>query len=206
VLRPGLLAARRGLDRAALAAAATRVRGELLAHLPRLLARRPDGPAGAEPGGAEPGGAPVVAGYVPLMTEPGGPELPEVLRAALSPDGRLLLPVLRADNDLDWAVYDGRLSHARLGLAQPVGPRLGPAGVARASLVVVPALAVDRDGVRLGRGGGSYDRALARVPGRTPVVALLHDGELRDVPLPAGPHDRRVSAVITPSLGLVWLG
>ncbi len=191
-LRARYLAARRELDRDALASAARRVRAELLARLPELLA------------GAPPDGVPVVAAYVPTVTEPGGPELPEVLRAALGPTGRLLLPVLCADLDLDWAVYDGRLARARLGLSEPTGRRLGRAAVAAASLVVVPALAVDRRGVRLGRGGGSYDRALARVPRSTPVVALLHDGELADE-LPAAPHDRPVSAVVTPSLGLVRL-
>ncbi|MBM0260688.1 5-formyltetrahydrofolate cyclo-ligase, partial [Micromonospora sp. 4G55] len=81
------------------------------------------------------------------------------------------------------------------------GPRLGRAAIGEAELVVVPALAVDHRGLRLGRGGGSYDRALARVPGRVLIVALLHDGELVEA-LPAQPHDRPVHAVITPSGGL----
>jgi 5-formyltetrahydrofolate cyclo-ligase len=71
-------------------------------------------------------------------------------------------------------------------------------------MVVVPAVAVDARGVRLGRGGGSYDRALARVAPDTLVVALLHDGEVVEE-LPYEPHDRRVDAVITPSGGLVML-
>jgi hypothetical protein len=41
----------------------------------------------------------------------------------------------------------------------------------------VPALAVGRDGTRLGRGGGSYDRALARVGAAIQTVALLYPGE-----------------------------
>jgi 5-formyltetrahydrofolate cyclo-ligase len=69
--------------------------------------------------------------------------------------------------------------------------------------VIVPALAVDRRGVRLGRGGGSYDRALSRVPVGTPIVAALYDGELLDA-LPADPHDVRVTGVATPA-GLVRL-
>jgi 5-formyltetrahydrofolate cyclo-ligase len=68
----------------------------------------------------------------------------------------------------------------------------------------VPALAVGRDGTRLGRGGGSYDRALARVPAATPVVALLYEDELLET-VPAEPHDRRVSAAVLPS-GVVALG
>jgi 5-formyltetrahydrofolate cyclo-ligase len=127
-----------------------------------------------------------VACYVPYRTEPGGPDLPGVLARA---GFRLLLPVLLDDKDLDWAVPDG--------------PPLGVAAIREASLIVVPALAVDRAGVRLGRGGGSYDRALARVPPGAEVVALLHDGELLDDPLPAAPHDRPVTAAITPGHGLV---
>jgi 5-formyltetrahydrofolate cyclo-ligase len=68
--------------------------------------------------------------------------------------------------------------------------------------VLVPALAVDRHGNRLGRGGGSYDRALARATGLT--VAVLYDGELVDL-LPVEPHDVPVNAVVTPRSGLVRL-
>ena len=144
----------------------------------------------------------VVAGYVPFGAEPGGPELPSVIAAALPPGGRLLLPVLLPDRSLDWAVYQaGAPVHWRM----PAGQRLGPAAIGQADLVVAPALAVDRRGVRLGRGGGSYDRALALAAPAAQVVALLHDGELLDEPLPEQPHDRRVTAAITPSDGLVPL-
>ena len=67
----------------------------------------------------------------------------------------------------------------------------------------MPALAVSRSGMRLGRGGGSYDRALARAESAF-TVALLHDGELLDE-VPAEPHDRPVDAVITPADGLIEL-
>ncbi len=68
--------------------------------------------------------------------------------------------------------------------------------------VLAPGLAVDRRGIRLGRGAGYYDRALAAVTG-IPVAVLLHDGELVDDELPAEPHDRSVTAVVTPLLGWV---
>jgi 5-formyltetrahydrofolate cyclo-ligase len=182
-LRRRLLAARRALGTAERSAADARIR----AALTPLLAAAPPTP---------------VAGYAPMPGEPGGPELVPALAAALAPGG-LLLPVLAADDDLDWAAHDGALRPARLGLSEPDGPRLGPAAVARAGLVIVPAVAVDRRGVRLGRGGGSYDRALARVRPGVPVVALLYDGELLPA-VPAEPHDRRVGAVVTPT-GLVRL-
>jgi 5-formyltetrahydrofolate cyclo-ligase len=73
---------------------------------------------------------------------------------------------------------------------------------AAADVVVVPALAVGPDGTRLGRGGGSYDRALARVTAARTVIALLYDGEvLPDVPVEE--HDRAVDAAVLPS-GVRW--
>ena len=161
----------------------------------------------------------MIAAYVPIGGEPGGAELPE----ALAGHARVLLPVLRPDNDLDWAAYDGTLRAGPRGLAEPGGALLGPAAIVEADLILVPALAVDRFGRRMGRGGGSYDRALARLD-RAPatavdaaperldpelgrldrrvplVVALLHDWELIDE-VPAEPHDRRVHGVITPTYG-----
>jgi 5-formyltetrahydrofolate cyclo-ligase len=140
----------------------------------------------------------VAAAYVPMRGEPGGPALPAALAGA-RPGLTLLLPVVLPDLDLDWVAYtgDGSLRPAARGLREPTGPRLGPDAVRAADLVIVPALAVDRGGVRLGRGGGSYDRSLARVAGTTAVVALLYPGELVER-LPAGPHDRAVSAVVRP--------
>jgi 5-formyltetrahydrofolate cyclo-ligase len=140
--------------------------------------------------------AATVAAYVSVATEPGTGPLIEELAAA---GKRVLLPVLLPDGDLDWAVYDGPASlvPARFGLLEPVGPRLGPGAVATADVVLVPALAVDRSGMRLGRGGGSYDRALPRVPAGTFVCALLYDDELVDE-VPRADHDRAVTAVVTP--------
>jgi 5-formyltetrahydrofolate cyclo-ligase len=148
----------------------------------------------------------LAAAYVPLPAEPGGDGLPAALAGALPPGGRLLLPLLLPDLDLDWAPWaDGqRLAPAGRGLSEPAGPRLGRSAIGGATLVFVPALAVDRRGRRLGRGGGSYDRALARLPPTAITVAILHDGELLDA-VPAEPHDQPVRAAITPATGLVWL-
>lgn len=136
-----------------------------------------------------------IAAYVPVGTEPGGADLP----SALATHARILLPVLLPDGDLDWAAYEGSLVIGPRGLRQPSGPRLGVDAISSAELVLAPALAVDELGMRVGRGGGSYDRALARLRAPLPmIVALVHDGELI-AEVPAEPHDRPVHAVITPA-------
>lgn len=135
---------------------------------------------------------PVVTGYAPLPGEPGGPHLLATLAAHA---GRVLLPVLRPDNDLDWADYRGDLLPGPRGLSEPPGPRLGVAAIGTARVILVPAVAVDTGGVRLGRGGGSYDRALARAAPDATVLALLYPGELVDR-VPAAAHDRRVRGVV----------
>ncbi|MEO5662295.1 MAG: 5-formyltetrahydrofolate cyclo-ligase [Nocardioides sp.] len=136
-----------------------------------------------------------VAAYVSVGREPGTGLL---LDALLADGKRVLLPVLRADNDLDWCLFDGSLTPASRGLLEPSGPRLGVEAIAEAEVVLVPGLAASADGDRLGRGGGSYDRALARVGAGVPVAVLLHDDET-GLDVPTEPHDRRVTHVVSPA-------
>jgi 5-formyltetrahydrofolate cyclo-ligase len=144
--------------------------------------------------------AAVVAAYVPTAEEPGHDRLPGAL------PGRVLLPVVPArGRELSWAEYDGRLVAGRFGLQEPAGERLPATALARADVVVVPALAVATDGTRLGRGGGYYDRALAHARADAVLVAAVFDDELLEA-VPAGAHDRRVTAVVTPSGGWRQLG
>lgn len=145
-------------------------------------------------------GAETVAAYVSVGSEPGTRALLDLL---LRRGVRVLLPVLLADNDLDWAAYEGadQLRPAPRGLLEPAGPRLGPDAVTGADVVLLPGLAVDRAGLRLGRGGGSYDRVLARLEAAgtdAALVVLLYDSEVLPR-VPAEPHDRPVHAVVTPS-------
>jgi len=139
--------------------------------------------------------AATVAAYVSVSSEPGTGPLLDRLHAA---GKRVILPLLRADNDLDWGVYDGPdgLRSARRGLLEPAGPNLGPEALATADAVLVPGIAVGADGIRLGRGGGSYDRALARVPPGTFVCVLLNAEEVLDS-VPRDDHDLSVTAVAT---------
>ncbi|MFD5061988.1 5-formyltetrahydrofolate cyclo-ligase [Streptomyces sp. NPDC058394] len=141
-----------------------------------------------------------VAAYVSVGREPGTRALLDALHAR---GVRVLLPVLLPDNDLDWAAYEGgdSLVPAARGLLEPDGPRLGPDAVLDADVVLLPGLAVDGRGMRLGRGGGSYDRVLARLAtaGAHPaLVVLLYDNEVV-AQVPVEPHDHPVDAVVTPA-------
>lgn len=146
--------------------------------------------------------AATVAAYVSVGSEPGTGLLLDALVAA---GKRVVVPVLRPDNDLDWAVYTGpaTLMKAVRGLYEPTGARLGVDAVRTADMVFVPGLAASPSGDRLGRGGGSYDRALARVPAGTPVAVVLFDDEV-GLAVPTDPHDVRVGFAMTGS-GVVGL-
>lgn len=175
-LRDQLLAARRSLDVATLGASA-RALADVILALPEV--RR----------------AATVAAYVSVGSEPGTGAL---LSGLLAAGKRVLLPVLLPDNDLDWAVLrsEDDLVPARKGLLEPAGPRVGPEAIATAEVLLVPGLAAGADGVRMGKGGGSYDRALNRAAPDAFVCVLLHDGELLET-VPAEPHDVPVHAAAT---------
>jgi len=135
-----------------------------------------------------------VAAYLSFGTEPPTHEL---IGRLVGQGARVLIPVIDGA-DLDWAEYTSpaELAPGRLGISEPTGPRLGAGALADADLVIVPALAVDHAGHRLGRGQGYYDRALGDVT--VPIVAVIYDDELLDE-VPAESHDRRVDRVLRPA-------
>lgn len=146
-----------------------------------------------------------VAGYLPLPSEP----LDTAALDALAAVSTVLIPVTVGFAPLDWCRYPGPVRRGSFGIDEPAGERLGPGAIAGVDAVLVPALAVDRHGHRLGRGGGHYDRTLALLDDAstsTPdLIAVLYDGEFLD-DVPVGPLDRAVAAVVTPSTGLLRLG
>jgi 5-formyltetrahydrofolate cyclo-ligase len=144
-----------------------------------------------------------VAAYLSVGTEP---DTRGLVYALWKRGTYVLLPLLQPDDDLDWASYEGPASLAAgpRGLLEPTEPPRGVNAVTSADLVIVPALAVDRGGMRLGRGGGSYDRALARVGACVPTIALIYDDELLDE-VPAGALDQPVRMVAQPREGIIRL-
>jgi 5-formyltetrahydrofolate cyclo-ligase len=142
--------------------------------------------------------------YLAVGSEPGSIDL----LTTLSGQGRrVLLPIVTGAAPLDWAFFDGAdsLTAGPYGLREPAGPRLGTAAIGTAETILIPALAVDRAGHRLGKGGGHYDRSLPLARPGTPLVAVVRDDEVV-AELPAEPHDVPMTAVLTPIVGLRTLG
>jgi 5-formyltetrahydrofolate cyclo-ligase len=139
--------------------------------------------------------------YVARENEPGT----DAILDRLSGRGvRVLLPVLGSGLTRDWAEYSGHadmLQRAPGRPLEPGGAQLGAEALADADVIIVPALAVDTSGSRLGQGGGWYDRALEHARPGVMVIALTFPEEVyaSDVrPLPHEQHDRPVDAVATP--------
>jgi 5-formyltetrahydrofolate cyclo-ligase len=183
-MRAEVLAARRALTRDERAAAGSALRDAIL-------------------GAPETQMAAAVAAYLSVGTEP---DTRGLVFALWKRGTYVVLPVLRPDGDLDWASYEGpdSVASAPHGLLEPTPPRRGVSAITSADLVIVPALAVDRAGGRLGRGGGSFDRALARIGPAITTIALLYDGEIRPR-VPSGRHDVAVRAVACPTEGICRL-
>lgn len=146
-----------------------------------------------------------VCAYLPFGTEPGTTALVDALAAG---GARVLLPVIRSRTDpLDWAEYSGEadLVPSRFrGIREPGGKRLGTEAVGAAGLILVPALAVDHRGVRLGRGAGHYDRSLVFAAPGAALLAVVRDEELVER-LPGEPHDVHMSGALTPGRGVLEL-
>lgn len=149
---------------------------------------------------------PTVAAYVSMGSEI---ETRPLLDALLTAGYRVIVPRLGAGLDVGWGELgstdlltgvDVPGTHHRPD--EPEGETLPPESLADAGLVLVPALAVDRSGTRLGRGGGWYDRALGHRSPDCPVFAVCWDWEVRGEggdPLPREAHDLPVDGVMTPA-------
>jgi 5-formyltetrahydrofolate cyclo-ligase len=172
-LRAAVLAARRRLTDEQRATAAAAIAAHLLAA---PIAR-----------------VPRVACYLSMGTEPPTETLIDGL---LDRGTEVIVPVTGPDYTLEWVLHDpaAGLAVSPIGVPEPDGPRLGAGALADAGLVIVPALAVDHHGWRLGRGAGYYDRALTTAT--APICALIYAAELIGS-VPHEPHDVRVNLAIT---------
>jgi 5-formyltetrahydrofolate cyclo-ligase len=137
----------------------------------------------------------VIASYISYGDEPNTAELNQAIIAA---GKKLLLPRMIEVNGevgLEWVAWNGDPQNlkAQGRILEPIGPAATDHN--EIDLVIVPALRVDRDGYRLGQGGGFYDRALAQVSAWT--IALIFPEEISGQSLPRESHDIPVNAYAT---------
>lgn len=134
-----------------------------------------------------------IASYISYEVEPNTADLnQELIKNGVT----LYLPRMLTNGDLEWVSWDGDLSNLKkVGkIFEPIGEATHP----ELDVVIVPALHIDQRGNRLGQGGGSYDRALAKTYAWK--VALVHPGEISNEPLPINDFDQPVNAAATPSM------
>lgn len=146
-------------------------------------------------------GAASISCFLSTTTEPGTRDF---VKAAVRRGIRVLLPVTRADGLLDWAVAsdDDEISEGLYGLPEPTGEVLGPIAVNDVDLMIIPAAAVDRTGMRMGWGRGYFDKTIGSMEKCPPVYAVIYDSEVLDS-LPSEVHDQPVNGVVTPTQTLL---
>lgn len=127
----------------------------------------------------------LVASYWSTETEPST----ENINAHLEKQNRLVLPAIRGSS-LIWTIPE-KLIPSNFGIMSPVGKSVSMDEI---SLVLAPALAVSKSGIRLGKGGGYYDRSLESYSGE--IFPLIFESEFIEN-LPEADHDKKVHGLIT---------
>lgn len=124
----------------------------------------------------------------------GEPDVRGIAVHARARGKRLYLPVVRRAGRMGFAAWpsNARLRRNRFGIPEPVGRTIA---AARIDLLVIPLVAFDLQGNRLGMGGGYYDRALAGR--RRPVLAGVAFACQQATSIPAKPWDVPLDYVIT---------
>jgi len=177
-LRAELRERRQMMSQAARDAAAEGIRAQLDALVDRVGARS-------------------ISCFLSIPSEPGTRDF---VAGAVARGIRVLLPITRKDGLLDWIVAtpDGDITEGMFGLPEPVGEVLGPIAVNDVDLMVIPAAAIDRRGMRLGWGRGFFDKTIGSMERCPPVYAVVYDSEVLDE-VPSDRHDQPVTGVVTPT-------
>jgi 5-formyltetrahydrofolate cyclo-ligase len=140
-----------------------------------------------------------VASMTAYLSSPDEPNVRPFLNWAVDGGIRTLFPITRDDGLLDWAVGDGETEREGLfGMPEVVGEVLSPLAINDVDVILTPAAAVDRHGMRMGWGRGYYDKTLGSMAKRPPVYAVIFDAEFLDE-VPSERHDQPVDGIITPS-------
>jgi 5-formyltetrahydrofolate cyclo-ligase len=141
-------------------------------------------------------GAESISCYLSMPTEP---DTRPFLEWAEARGIRVLFPVTREDGLLDWTVGEEHSETLGLhGVPEAIGELLGPMAINDVDLIIVPAAAIDRTGMRLGWGRGYFDKTLGSMERCPPVYAVVFDSEFVEQ-VPREVHDQPVNGVVTPT-------
>ncbi len=123
-----------------------------------------------------------------------------MVREALSQGKKIIVPKTDKENNaliLSWLHdYDKDLAPGIWGIPEPHVASLRPVKPAEIDLVVVPGVAFDRNGNRLGYGGGYYDRFFTKLKKDVPLIALAFDCQIVEH-IPTGRFDKKIDCLIT---------
>lgn len=137
-------------------------------------------------------GARVIAGYVAFAGEV---DLRQCLTKWRDEGVQILLPRVTGPGQMEFATFGTweSLRRGAFGIEEPRGPAVDKETI---EVYLVPGLAFDRQGHRLGFGKGYYDRALP-APGQALAVGVGYGWQIATTPLPVGSHDRPMDFLAT---------
>jgi len=137
-----------------------------------------------------------VMAYWPLSTEP---DIRALLHALNTHDKSVCLPVTKGKQIIPYRVDDlDKLKPSRLGVHEPHHGSSTPFSHEKLNLVILPGLAFTQGGKRLGRGGGYYDRFLAKLPEKTVKAGIAFERQIHRF-IPTLDHDIAMDFVVTES-------
>jgi len=135
--------------------------------------------------------------YVSMASEPPTGPLRTLLRNSAK---TIVLPIMGPQRSLAWGFDTGMQTTNSFGVAEPeIDIAIQPSSF---QTMIIPAQRAGRDGSRLGRGAGYYDRVLATLPvfddGGPLRITLVFDDEVDDV-VPTDEWDQKVNVIVTPT-------
>lgn len=122
-----------------------------------------------------------------------------MIKETLEMEKRIVLPKVRREGR-GVKLYEikdiNELSPGHMGIPEPSSPKGYSLSLEEVDLVVIPGVAFDYSGNRLGYGGGFYDMLLADRQKKIPIIALAYEEQLIDK-IPSEPHDIKIDMILT---------
>ncbi len=126
-------------------------------------------------------------------------ETHSMIRESLEMGKRVMLPKVQIDGHLVklYEIQDiHELSPGHMGIPEPSFNNTYPLSIDEVNMIIIPGVAFDYSGNRLGYGGGYYDMLLAQRKKKAPIIALAYEEQLVDE-IPSEPHDIKIDMIIT---------